>query len=237
MSAREIGRIAALFRYPVKSMSGEALQSVNVGWHGLAGDRRWAFVRGGMERSDFPWLTIRERPEMWQYRPRFVEPDKPDSSVTMVRTPSGQELDVVDDALARELAPGAKVIKQGRGVFDTFPLSLISTQTVVELERYVGSALDQRRFRPNLIVEASDGSGAFPEDTWVGATLLIADTRMRVDKRDKRCVVINVDPTTISRNSNVLRAVAQEQQSYLGVYGSTVQPGTITVGDSVFLER
>ncbi len=217
-------------------MASETLQSVNVGWHGFAGDRRWAFVRGGMERSDFPWLTIRERPEMWQYRPRFVEPDRPDSSVTMVRTPSGQELEVVDEALAAELGAGAKVIKQGRGVFDTFPLSLISTQTIAGLESYVAAELIPLRFRPNLLVDAGDGSGAFPEDAWVGATLRISDMRMRVDKRDKRCVVINVDPATTSKNPQVLRAVAEERQACLGVYGSTVQPGTITVGDSVFID-
>ncbi len=217
-------------------MASEALQSVNLGWHGFAGDRRWAFVRGGMERSDFPWLTIRERPEMWQYRPRFVEPDKPDSSVTLVRTPSGHELDVVDEALAAELGAGATVIKQGRGVFDTFPLSLISTQTIAGLEEYVGSELIPLRFRPNLLVDAGDGSGAFPEDAWVGATLRIGDMRMRVDKRDKRCVMINVDPATSAKNPQVLRAVAEERQACLGVYGSTVQPGTITVGDSVFIE-
>lgn len=236
MSGREIGRVAALFRYPVKSMSSESLQSVAVGWHGFAGDRRWAFVRPGMDRSDFPWLTIRERPEMWQYRPRFIEPDKPDSSVTMVRTPSGQELDVVDEALAMELSAGARVIRQGRGVFDTLPLSLLTTQTVAGLEGYVGSRLDVRRFRPNLLVDAADATDAFPEDQWVGATLRIGDMRMRVDKRDKRCVMINVDPVTTARNPDVLRAVARERQACLGVYGSVVQPGTITVGDPVLIE-
>lgn len=236
MATREIGHVVALFRYPVKSMCGEGLQAVDVGWHGFAGDRRWAFIRAGMERSHFPWLTIRERPEMWNYRPYFVEPEQPDSSVTMVRTPSGEELDVVDEALARELGAGAKVIKQGRGVFDTFPLSMISTQTIAGLEGYVGSELDRRRFRPNILVEAGNGSGEFPEDAWIGNTLRIGEMKMRVDKRDKRCVMINVDPTTTAKNAEVLRAVAQQRQSCLGVYGSTVQPGLLTVGDPVFIE-
>ncbi|HEU0079203.1 MAG TPA: MOSC N-terminal beta barrel domain-containing protein, partial [Longimicrobiaceae bacterium] len=85
---REVGRVAALWRYPVKSMAAEALESVEVSWNGLAGDRRWAFVRGGMERSGFPWLTIRERSELGLYRPRWAEPERPDGSAVLVRTPA-----------------------------------------------------------------------------------------------------------------------------------------------------
>ena len=88
-----VGRVVGLWRYPVKSMAAEGLEDVEVSWHGLAGDRRWAFIRGGQVRSGFPWLTIRERPEMARYRPRFAEPDRPNGSLTLVRPPSGRELD------------------------------------------------------------------------------------------------------------------------------------------------
>jgi uncharacterized protein YcbX len=40
----EVGRIEAIFRYPVKSMRGEPLDAASMGWHGLEGDRRLAFV-------------------------------------------------------------------------------------------------------------------------------------------------------------------------------------------------
>ncbi|MEA2432450.1 MAG: uncharacterized protein QOI19_2923, partial [Thermoleophilaceae bacterium] len=82
MSAREVGRVVGLWRYPVKSMAAEELDEVEVSWHGLAGDRRWAFVRDGLERSGFPWFTIRERSDMWQYRPSFLDPGNPDRSPT-----------------------------------------------------------------------------------------------------------------------------------------------------------
>jgi uncharacterized protein len=59
----EVGRVATLWRYPVKSMAAEELDAVEVSWHGLAGDRRWAFIRDQQVRSGFPWLTIREPPE------------------------------------------------------------------------------------------------------------------------------------------------------------------------------
>ncbi|HYW12374.1 MAG TPA: MOSC N-terminal beta barrel domain-containing protein [Longimicrobium sp.] len=236
MQVRVVGRVAALWRYPVKSMGAEPLDGADVSWHGVAGDRRWAFVRDGMERSGFPWLTIRELPEMGLYRPRFAEPGRPDGSATLVRTPGGTEVDVVDPALAAELGHGVRVIKQDRGIFDTFPLSLLTTQTLAGLGALVGAPLDVQRFRPNLLIDAPDG-GPFPEDDRVGSILRIGHARIRVDKRDGRCVMVNVDPATSRRDPAVLRAIARERSACLGVYGSIVQPGSVQAGDEVALER
>jgi len=235
MTAVELGRVAGLWRYPVKSMAAESLAEVDVSWHGLAGDRRWAFVQDALVRSDFPWLTIRERPEMRHYRPSFAQPDRPDASRTIVATPGGEELDVADPALAAELGGGVRVIKQNRGVFDTMPLSLITTQTVAGLGSLVDAELDVRRFRPNLLVEAT-GAEPFPEDAWVGSVLQIGGLRMRVDQRDERCVMVNVDPVTSKRDAGILRAIAQGREACLGVYGSTVSPGRVAVGDAVVVE-
>jgi uncharacterized protein YcbX len=230
-----VGRVVALWRYPVKSMGEEALRQVDVGWHGLAGDRRWTFVRPARVESGFPWLTIRERPNMSRYRPSYVEPDRPDGSAIEVTTPAGEHLSLVDPALAAELGDGVRVMKQDRGVFDTMPLSLITTQTVASLGALVGVDLDVQRFRPNLLIEATDDS-SFPEDAWVGCTLRVGSARMRVDKRDQRCVMVNVDPSTSRRDPRVLRTIVDERQNCLGVYGSTVSPGPVAIGDSVLLE-
>ena len=229
-----VGRVASLWRYPVKSMAAEELDGAEVSWHGLAGDRRWAFIRAGQERSGFPWLTIRERPEMACYRPRFAESARPDASLTLVRTPSGDEFDVADPALAAELGPGVRVIKQNRGVFDTMPLSLLTTQALAGLGRLTGTGLSAGRFRPNLLVDA--GGCDFPEDAWVGRVLRIGGLRMRVDKPDQRCVIVTIDPVTLRRDPAILRTIARERDTRFGVYGSTVAPGLVAVGDPVALE-
>jgi uncharacterized protein YcbX len=229
-----VGRVVALWRYPVKSMASHALESVEVSWHGLAGDRRWAFIRDGQVRSAFPWLTIRELPALAHHRPRFADPDRPDASATLVRTPAGDEFDVVDPALAATFGPGVRVIKQNRGVFDTMPLSLLSTQTLAGLGRLVGTDLVPARFRPNLLVDAPGPD--FPEDTWVGRTLRVGGLTMRVDQRDKRCVIVTMDPVTLHRDPAVLRAIARERDTRVGVYGSVVTPGTVAVGDPVELK-
>jgi uncharacterized protein len=234
-SRRLVGRVVGLWRYPVKSMGAEALTDVDVSWHGLAGDRRWAFIRNGVEQTGFPWLTLRDRGNLNHYRPSFVDPSRPDQSPTVVRTPSGVVYPIADPALSAEIWPGARVIKQNRGIFDTFPLSLITTQTIARLGEITGARLDVQRFRPNLLVEAAE-EAPFAEDAWVGCILRIGSLRLRVDKRDGRCLVITIDPSTTERNPAILRAVARERQGSLGVYGSTVEPGRIAFNDPVLLE-
>jgi hypothetical protein len=217
-------------------MAAESLDEAEVSWHGFAGDRRWAFVRSGVEQSGFPWLTQRERGNMGHYRPSFVDPGRPDQSPTVVETPSGDTVDVADPALAAELWPaGARVIRQHRGVFDTFPLSLITMQTVAGLGELVGAGLDVERFRPNILVEADDDA-AFAEDGWVGCVLRLGGLRLRVDQRDRRCAVITIDPVTTERDPAILRAVASDREGCLGVYGSTVTPGRVAVDDLVLVE-
>jgi uncharacterized protein YcbX len=152
----------------------------------------------------------------------------------LVRTPSGGELGVTDPALAASLGAGVRVIKQDRGVFDTFPLSLLTTQTVAGLGRLTGVELTACRFRPNLLVDAAGSD--FPEDGWVGRVLRIGGLRMRVDARDMRCVVITIDPVTLRRDPAILRAVARERDARLGVYGTIVAPGRVALGDPVELE-
>ena len=65
----EIGHVEAIFRYPVKSMAGERLDSAQLGWHGLEGDRRLALRRID-DRSDFPWLQANKLPELLLFAPR-----------------------------------------------------------------------------------------------------------------------------------------------------------------------
>jgi uncharacterized protein YcbX len=153
-----------------------------------------------------------------------------------VRTASGSVFDITDPVLGTELWPqGARAIRQSRGIFDTFPLSVITTQTIAHLGMSLGVSLDVQRFRPNILVEAIDPT-PFPEDAWVGCVLCIGALRMRVDKRDGRCVVITIDPVTTERNAAILRAVARDRQGCLGVYGSTVEPGRIAMNDPVLIE-
>ena len=66
-----IGRVRSLFRYPVKSMAGVSLEHASLGWHGIEGDRRFAFRRV-TEKGGMPWLTASRLPEDGQCRCKIV---------------------------------------------------------------------------------------------------------------------------------------------------------------------
>lgn len=235
---REVGVVTAVYRYPVKSMAGQSLDAARADWHGLEGDRRYAFVRGG-DTSDFPWLTGRRVRDMLRYVPVFVDPAAPETSPVRVRLPDGRALDLTSKELAAHLAAQGgpvQLLRSFRGVFDAFPLSLISHATVAGIAAAAGRELRPRRFRPNLVVETPDGE-PFPEDGWTGAALAFGDgpdaLRMRVDVRDPRCAMVNFDPDTAERDPVVLRTVVRERDNHTGVYGSVERPGRVAVGDVV----
>jgi uncharacterized protein YcbX len=232
MSAQEVGRVAGLWRYPVKSMAAEALTEVEVGWAGFAGDRRWAFVRGDVPRSGFPWMTIREDSVMLEHVPRFAQPERPDRSRVIVSRPDGSELDVHDPALAASLGDGVRAIKMDRGIFDAMPLSLITTAGIADLSSLVGYELAVQRFRPNLLVESS-----VREHEWVGRVLTIGGMSMRVDQRDERCVIITIDPESRERDPAILKTLAAQRDACVGVYGSPVRLGSVAVGDPVLVDE
>lgn len=226
--------MVGLWRFPVKSMAGEELAEAELTWSGLAGDRKWAFVRPGQQRNGFPWLTIRQQPIMHRYRPELVEPGRPDRSLVRVATPAGATLDVDDPALAAELGDGVSVMRQNRGIPDAAPVGLISRQSVAALSRRVGTDLDPYRFRANLVVDVPGGD-EFPEDAWVGRSLRIGSAVVRIDERDPRCALVNINPATLERESDVLRAIAQERDLCLGVYGSVATRGIVRRGDPIRL--
>ena len=141
------------------------------------------------------------------------------------------------EELAGELAAAhggpVHLHRDARGLFDAFPLSLLSLQTVAALSEAVGRTLEPHRFRMSVIADLP-GAGDFPEDELVGRTIALGDeVQMRLDVRDSRCMVVNFDPETAERDPSVLRAVVARRDQCLGVYGSVVRPGVVRAGDPI----
>jgi uncharacterized protein YcbX len=241
----EIGRVEAIFRYPVKSMGGERLEAAELGWHGLEGDRRLAFRRMRMDdRSGFPWLSASKLPELVLFAPQRREGGAPGDLhlPTHIRTPDGEELPVFGEELAAEVGRryGAPVemMQLKHGIFDEASISVIALDTVGEIGRLAGRSLDVRRFRPNIVVRLLRPC-PFQEDEWVGGVLSFGEGEdapaITITMRDVRCSMLNLDPDTASPAPEVMKAVVHAHQNTAGVYAAVTRVGRLAAGQRVFL--
>jgi len=236
----KIGEVEALFRYPVKSMSGEDLEGADLGWHGLGGDRRLAFRRID-DRGGFPWLTATKLPELILFTPVRRGAIAAGRLPTHVRTPEGRELAVFSEELAAEIGrrhgSPVEMTHLDRGIFDEASVSAITSATIGEVSNLAGHRLDARRFRPNLLISSLQ-SDPFEEDTWVGGLLSFGDgdaaATIAITNRDERCSMVNFDPDSARPAPEVLKAVARERDNKAGVYGTVFRRGRLAVGQPVY---
>src|SRR5690242_20813254 len=98
----EIGHIQAIYRYPVKSMAGVALERTQLGWYGLEGDRRFAFRRVA-EQGGFPWLTAGKLPALLLYKPVRQDTAQDNDLPSHVMTPEGKMLELRSTELRDEI--------------------------------------------------------------------------------------------------------------------------------------
>jgi uncharacterized protein len=237
----EIGHVEAIFRYPVKSMAGERLETANLGWHGLDGDRRMAFRRMS-DRSGFPWLSASKLAELVLFSPQRREDSSEGNLHTYVRSPDGKELPIFGEDLAMEVGRryGAPVqmMRLRHGIFDEGSISVIASDTVREIGRLAGRSLDVRRFRPNVVVRLLRPV-PFQEDEWLGGVLLFGEgddaPAITVTLRDERCSMVNLDPESAKSAPEVMKAVVRANQNNAGVYGAVTRIGRLAVGQTIFL--
>lgn len=237
MTPRIVGRVAALHRFPVKSMGGEALSVAELDWQGIEGDRQYAFVRSE-DSSRFPWLTARQVPALLARRARFAEPDRPKTSEVIVETPDGTTLALRDPALREwieaEAGEPVSLIQIARGIYDAMPVSIQTRGGHARLEAAHGTPIDPARFRTNILID-----GDLDVADWAGKRLAFgeddAGAVVQAAAPIPRCVLITLDPATGARTPSILRTVAQQFGNAYGLYANPARPGLIRLGDPVRL--
>lgn len=238
----EIGQVEAIFRYAVKSMAGERLESASVGWHGIDGDRRLA-LRRNAARHGFPWLNASKLPELILFTP-VRRGDAQNDLPTHVRTPEGKEMEVFGEELSGEIerrhGEPVQMTHIRSGIFDDATMSVITTDTVQKIGKASGINPDVRRFRPNIVVRLVD-QNAFQENEWVGSILCFGDPaegpRVSVSMRDTRCSMINLDPDSAQSSPEVLKSVVRMNANDAGIYGTVIKIGRVAVGQTIRLLR
>jgi hypothetical protein len=119
---------------------------------------------------------------------------------------------------------------------DSFPLLLLSTASLEELNRRLPRPVTVEHFRPNLVVE---GCEPFAEDSW--RRLRVGSVELEVVKPCARCVFTTVDPLTgvKATDGEPLRTLSGFRRVDGKVmFGQNVlvrRPGTLQVGDPVEL--
>lgn len=258
-----IGTVESLWRYPVKSMRGEELTEAFMGFSGFYGDRCYA-IKNSAARKGFPYLNANTQPQMLRYRPQFrylergAKPPNLEEAMSIapgitasngdaddmildVITPSGAVVSIDDPALLEMLGEGISeknylsLVRSDRALTDCRPVSLISVQTVGQIEAETNIPLDKRRFRANIYLIES-GAG-FAEDEFVGRRLRISShAEIAVLERDPRCKMISLDPDTGEHNPQILRSVAKAHAAFAGVYCAVLVEGILMKGDLIELQ-
>ncbi|MBW7862009.1 MAG: MOSC domain-containing protein [Rhodocyclaceae bacterium] len=246
-------RIASLFRHPVKGLSAEPRDAVELfAGCGVPEDRRFAIARSG------PGGAAGEDPPHWQPKRAFhALHTVPGLAAIESRWDEGRgrlELrregvllaagDPRDPDARRALESclgewiGADTVPrlvEARGFAHTDspdPLvSIVSLASLAELERAVGRAVDVRRFRANVVI---GGGLPWQELDWVGREIGCGDVRLRVREAIVRCPAIHADPGGRGADLDLLRPLLRlNGEAVFGVYAEVVAGGRLAVGVSV----
>jgi uncharacterized protein YcbX len=209
--------VGALWRYPIKTLAGEPLQSTELTTLGLPGDRI-VHVRGpeGVR-------TSRRHHHLLGLHGTLDADGRP--LIDGLPWDSAAALALVREAAGHDAELAAY---DGPERFDVLPLLVATDGAVREFGR------DIRRLRPNILIAGVDGMA---EIDWPGAELHIGDAIIDLDSLRGRCPMTTVDPDTLERDPEVLRDIARRFRGRLALNAAVLRPGRISVGDEVRLVR
>lgn len=208
----DIGTLDRIWRYPVKSMAAQPLAETRIEENGLPGDRAHAFfVESGHARTG---KTYRGK----EHNLLHLQHD-------------------IERARALAIAAGVKTELRSDSeerFYDARPVSLIFDTWVNEVAAALGLPMDPLRWRPNLYACASEDFLLLERDL-IGASIEIGDASLRVVDSIERCVTTTYDQQTGESNPDVLRYVAQQRDTILGVYCEVERAGTVRLGEPLRL--
>ncbi len=240
-------RVVEVWRYPVKSLGGERLESALVTARGVIRDRSHGIV--DVETGTV--LTARRAPELLFASARLIGASV--SHGVVITLPDGTRLDTsqlgrgaADIALSDWLGRRVELRAAGNdgGTYEV-PLDFehdrdwVSWQgpglawhdsaraRVSLLSSATAGEWDVRRFRANVIVDAGD------EDRFVGRRLGIGTVELDVLKHIDRCVMVTRPQPHIDRDLEVLKTINRDRGGNLAIGCLVGRAGMLMVGDQV----
>ncbi len=205
--------VEQLWRYPVKSLAGERIETAEITANGIPGDRI-VHVRGpeGVRTS------------RRQHRLLGLHGSLDSSGRPLVDGHAWESPQAL--ALVREAAGDDAELEAYDGLerFDILPLLVATDGAVAAFGR------DVRRLRPNIVIGGVEG---LAERTWEGAELHIGDVVISLDSLRARCPMTTVDPDTLERDPEVLKDIGRRFRGRIALNADVIRPGVVRVGDVV----
>ena len=208
--------IAELWRYPVKSLAGERLESADLTQEGIAGDR---LVQ--VREADGRIITSRTRHRLLGLRGRLDPGGRP-----LIDDHPWDSVEALE-LVRRAAGPAARLTNDpDLHRFDVLPLLVATDGAIARL------GVDHRRLRPNIVIADVPG---LAERHWPGRTLQVGRARIGVRKLRQRCVMTTFDPDSLEQDLSVLRRIYEEFDGTMALDCDVLAPGRLAVGDRVEL--
>lgn len=253
--------VTALTRYPVKGLTPEALQSIELHpGHGFSGDRAFALALPNtpfdpanpkcLPKSLFLMLARQEALARLEtrYEAKSGILSIKDGSVELsASTQTSEGIAEIESFFTQFLPPGQV---DGRPRLVTAPdhsftdvgvhskelmraVSLLNLASVRDLEARLGRTVDPRRFRANILI---DGLEPWVEMDWLERELTIGHVRFRGTRLTRRCPATEVNPDTAERDIKVPEELKRlYDHVHLGIYLYVLTDGVLAIGDELKL--
>jgi len=253
MSTDKTARVTAIYRYPVKGFSPEAMQNITVSANEtLPFDRAYA-IENGKGRFDpqqprhlpkVNFLMLMRNARMANLTTRF-DSDSHHLSIEragkvvargQLNTNPGRAIitQFLSAYFADELRGAPQIVSAPDHSFSDVAekcLHIINLASLRDLERVAGTALSPLRFRPNVVI---DTGTPWEELGWVDTSLTLGPVKLSVLKRTERCAAINVDPETGQRDMDLLVHLARNwSHTDFGIYASVASTGELAINAPV----
>lgn len=221
-------RVVELWRYPVKSLGGEALATLELNTRGVIGDRQWAVYDPDRKLgSGKNSRRFRRMDGLLDLSATLVD------GIPVISTEHG-ELVEGDDELARVLGRPGVALHAESDIphHDASPIHIVTTAGLRWLQDVLPeSELAPRRFRPNIVIDAP-GVRTVEQD-WIGDELVIGDVRLRVLDPTERCRMVGAAQPGLDDDNRVLKTLGAISDLQFGVYAEVLVPGSLSVNDPV----
>jgi uncharacterized protein len=235
-----VGTIEEIWRYPVCSIGGERLDKAFVTVNGIHGDRTHLFVDLDTGEIASPETTPR-------WRPALMLSAWHDGSEVLVSSSTWEKMTIgpdLDAALSEFMgfrcgirpmgaAPSTDKSRTGplRPRYEIAPLHVLTVKSLSDLASLSPhSAIDRKRFRPNLVLMTGSIEDGWPGRHWASGT-----AAGEITEKTKRCGMTMIAQPDLPEDPDILRTIVRQRARCIGVYSGVTDEGTLSVGDAFSL--